>query len=158
MRVKTVRVELHVLLSHLFYGANPLKTYDLRNPGPCQGDGKDADGQEGMPDADPEEAGSSRQAEAAQRPARPAHPPPMVCHRDLPGFTAPELWPQHAPHPTRFELIIKGDPDTQPARPRCLFKNCINLMHVFPSNGSINARTGRTRQQLVGRRRRFLEI
>lgn len=157
VRVKTVRVELHVLLSHLFYGANPLKMYDLRHPEARQGDGEDADGKECIPTADPEEAGSSRQAETDQRPAR---PPPMVCHRDLPGFSAPEFEqkPGHEPHPTRLELIRNGDHSKQPSQPRCLHSNCISLMHVFPSNGSINARTGRKRQQLVGRKRRSLGI
>lgn len=163
MTVRSVRVELHVLLCHLFFGPNKLKMWraleaeaGLSNSSSTTADG----GQlfEGVEGEDPTEASSSRQAQARREfeqtvecrigittiPTQRL----MVCHRDLPyGVESEEYKLQ-----PDVELVEHGG--GLPLRPRCLCYNCINVLHLFPSTASCNGKTGRKQQQIIGRKRR----
>lgn len=154
--VRAVRVELHALLCHLFFGPDQQKMWRLLRSRHGL-DGGDDEAPE-LADAEPDpDASASRQA-AAEREFRrdvlsrlgiTAEPVgrQMVCHRDMPGFQ------EGAPGP-RVQVQVYHRSTPQPLQPRCLCYSCINVLHLFRSNASKNAKTGRTKVQQWSRKRR----
>lgn len=163
VRVKSVRLQLHVLLCDLFFGPNKLKMWEMLEAEAGQvGNGDQADAGllfEGADGEDPAEVSSSRQAEARQKfletvlrrtgtATRPADRQ-MVCHRDLADYQEGQLMPDD-----QVVYHRVGEMGNLPQSPRCICYNCINVLHLFHSTASRNAKTGRTKHQMTGRKRR----